>query len=57
VTRGCVAGPPPGVPGGRRETFLDTFLITEETVTLAHGHGGPIYSTSVSTGASSSDLS
>jgi hypothetical protein len=49
VTRGCVAGPPPGAPGVRRETFLDTFLATEETVTLAHGRRGPIYRTSVST--------
>ena len=39
VTSGCIAGPI-GVPGVRRTTFLDTYIVTEQTITRSHGRSG-----------------
>lgn len=49
VTSGCLAGPPPGVPGVRRQVFVDTDLITTTTVVRSRGRGGPVFDTSTST--------
>ena len=46
VTSGCVAGPPPGVPGVRLQVFVDSDLITTTTVVQSRGRGGPVYDTS-----------
>lgn len=46
VVSGCVAGPPPGVPGVRTQRFVDTELITTTTTTRSRGRSGPVYDTS-----------
>ena len=39
---GCLYGPT-GIPSSRVRTFLDTFQVVEETVTLQHGLEGAVY--------------
>ena len=45
ATAGCLYGPG-GIPARRSLTFLDTYLVTVTTTTLAHGVEGPVYDTS-----------
>ena len=49
VFSGCLAGPPPGVAGVRRQTFLDTFLVSTTTITRSRGRRGPVYEVSTAT--------
>lgn len=49
VTSGCVAGPPPGVPGVHRQVFVESDLITTTTVVLSRGQRGPVYDRSTTT--------
>jgi hypothetical protein len=49
VTSGCVAGPPPFVPGVRRQTFVDTVLVTVTTTVRSRGRRGPVYDVTTTT--------
>ena len=49
VTSGCIAGPPPGVVGVRRQTFIDTVRVTETTTVRSRGRRGPGYDVTTTT--------